>query len=125
MNCFDDIDLADAEFASYSFEAWHSRLVVKIWAWNASLIEYEFLNIIFCRGHGSFFLKAAVECKATTPELHEVLLERYGQIPEEHPFRHVRFIDLDDEVGFEVVFSKVELRTYPLASLVYKGPGDC
>src|SRR5438309_8829449 len=92
------ISVADSELASYCYSDENKQqLIIRIRAWDARIIEFEFFDSILFLDMGSQDISEFCRNTKETDLFKRALERAYAKVPENHPYKLFQFLDLDGD----------------------------
>jgi hypothetical protein len=103
-----EVDLNDAELIGY--EKRNSELYITISLWNEKKILFSFFDVVRILDNDCNTLTLFNIEKEETNFLRTTLKRVYEkEIPEKYPYQHFKFLDLDGEIGLEIISSSYRI----------------
>ena len=102
-----NIDFADSQF--HSFQLDNETLIIYISSWNERTLRLTFSNVIHLSYQPADFIKDLYEESEDSPILKNALLNKYGKLIENHPFKSFQIEDIDDCLFIGVVAESVQV----------------
>ena len=103
-----DIGFADSEFRSY--ERTTDTLIVRVRAWNGKLLLVRFDDVVGARDCLPGDITGLYEHTCSTDFLVQTLGHVYENVPDNSPYKHFAFTNLDDQPSLEVIAAECAIR---------------
>jgi hypothetical protein len=103
---FEHIDFADSEYKSL-FMSEDATLTVCLKSWDTKILKIIFSNTIQFSYKLESTTKQLYELTGDFPFLNEALLQEYGYIPSQHPYKFFQLEDIDNFPFIQVVAESV------------------
>lgn len=106
------VGLNDSELISYNYHKISDNIIIKLRAWDASVVQICCNNPILFVDRGCGEITLFCEKKSSTDLLEITLKKNYddGKVPDNHPYKLYQLLDLDDNPSLEIICKSTEVQ---------------